>query len=84
MAIEYNLSVFDILLEKKFALYSVVALDKAAEALHMNQLSKVKNALRGFLLAPFCILEERECNKKLQERITRLKEKEQWYKKNLH
>jgi hypothetical protein len=50
----------------------------------MNQLSKVKNALRGFLLAPFCILEERECNKKLQERITRLEEKEQWYKKNLH
>jgi hypothetical protein len=48
----------------------------------MNQLSKVKNALRGLLLAPFYILEERERNKKLQERIARLEEKEQWALKN--
>jgi hypothetical protein len=44
----------------------------------MNQLSKVKNALLGLLLAPFYILEERERDKKMQERITRLEEKEQW------
>ena len=48
----------------------------------MNQLSKVKNALFGLLLAPFYSLEERECNKKLQERIARLEEKEQWTLKN--
>jgi hypothetical protein len=48
----------------------------------MNQLSKVKNALLGLLLAPFYILEERERDKKMQERITRLEEKEQWALKN--
>lgn len=48
----------------------------------MNQLSKVKNALHRLLLAPFFILEERERNKKLQERIVRLEEKEQWALKN--
>ena len=48
----------------------------------MNKLSKVKNALHGLLLAPLYILEERECNKKLQERIARLEEKEQSALKN--
>jgi hypothetical protein len=48
----------------------------------MNKLSKVKNALHGLLHAPFYILEEKERNKKLQKRIARLKEKEQWTLKN--
>jgi hypothetical protein len=48
----------------------------------MNQLSKVKNALLGLLLAPFYILEERERDRKMQERIARLEEKEQWALKN--
>jgi hypothetical protein len=48
----------------------------------MNQLSKVKNAFRGLLLALLYILEERERNKKLQERIARLEEKEQLTLKN--
>jgi L-rhamnose isomerase len=48
----------------------------------MNQLSKVKNALLGLLLAPFYILEERERDKKMQERIARLEEKKQWALKN--
>ena len=48
----------------------------------MNQLSKVKNALFGLLLAPFYIFEERERDKKLRERLNRLEEKEQWALKN--
>jgi hypothetical protein len=48
----------------------------------MNKLSKVKNAFLGLLHTSFYILEERERNKKLQERIARLEEKEQWTLKN--
>ena len=48
----------------------------------MNQLSKVKNAVLGLLLAPFYIFEERERDKKLRERLTRLEEREQWAVKN--
>jgi hypothetical protein len=48
----------------------------------MSQLSKVKNALLGLLLAPFYVLEERDRDKKLRERIARLEEKEQWALKN--
>jgi len=44
----------------------------------MGQLSKVKNALLGLLLAPFYMFEEREREKKLRERLARLEEKEQW------
>jgi hypothetical protein len=48
----------------------------------MNQLSKVKNALLGLLLAPFYVFEERERDKKLRERLSRLEEKEQWARKD--
>ena len=42
----------------------------------MNQLSKVVNALLGLLLAPLYLLEERERDKKLRERLARLERKD--------
>ena len=44
----------------------------------MGQNSKVKNGFVGLLLAPFYVVEEREREKKLQERLARLEEKEKW------
>jgi hypothetical protein len=37
-----------------------------------------KKSFVGLLLAPFYAVEEREREKKLQERIARLEEKEKW------
>lgn len=42
----------------------------------MSWLSKFKNALVGLALAPFYVLEERERDRKLRERLSRLEEKE--------
>ena len=42
-----------------------------------SQLSKVKNALLGLLLAPLYTFEERERDRKLRERLSRLEKKEQ-------
>jgi len=42
----------------------------------MNRLSKVTNALFGLLSAPFYLLEERERDKKLRERLARLERKD--------
>jgi hypothetical protein len=41
----------------------------------MSHLSKVRNALLGLLFAPFYELEERERERKLRERLSRLEEK---------
>jgi hypothetical protein len=43
----------------------------------VNQLLKVENALLGLLLASLHTFEERERNKRLRERISRLEEKAQ-------
>ena len=45
------------------------------KALLMNQLSKVTKALLGLLLAPFYLIEGRERDKKLRERLARLERK---------
>lgn len=42
----------------------------------MNQLSKLRNILLGLLLAPFYLLEERERERKLRERLARLERKD--------
>lgn len=44
----------------------------------MGQNSKVKNAFVGLLLAPFYAVEEREREKNLRERLSRLEEREKW------
>jgi hypothetical protein len=44
----------------------------------MGQLSKVRNALLGLMLAPLYTFEARERNRKLRERLARLEEKGQW------
>ena len=41
-----------------------------------SQLSKVKNALLGLLLAPLYTFEERERDRKLRERLARLEKNE--------
>jgi hypothetical protein len=43
----------------------------------MKKHSKVTNALLGLLLTPFYMLEERERDKKLRERLSRLENKVQ-------
>lgn len=42
----------------------------------MGQNSKGKNTFIGLLLAPFYMIEERESEKKLRERLARIEEKE--------
>lgn len=44
----------------------------------MGHRSKVERAFIGLLLAPFYAIEERECEKKLRERLARFEEKKKW------
>jgi hypothetical protein len=47
-----------------------------------SQLSKVKNALLGLLLAPLYTFEERERDRKLRERLARLEKRNKWHQRN--
>jgi hypothetical protein len=42
----------------------------------LNRLLKIWNVLIGLILSPFYVLEERERERKLRERIERLRRKE--------
>jgi len=68
----------DILRKKKLAFYWVTTsfLDCGIEgAVHMSRLEKRLTTLFGLLLSPLYLLEERERNEKMQERINRLARK---------